>query len=108
MSEIGFCQFPPSRAQELPVILSRRCWWDAHDRVIAVRTDDRPGLPARAVGYSPVLGRADAAPKLLPEHGDPAVRGSKVLQAVNCNWPLADLGLVVAGSPLTGFLAIGG
>src|SRR5262249_7127211 len=108
MGEIGFCQFPPGRAHELPVILNLRCGWDAHDRVIAVRADDRPGLPAQAVTSSPVLASAEPTPKPFPEHGDATVCGPKMLQAVNCDRPLTDLSLVVAGSPLTGLIAIGG
>jgi hypothetical protein len=49
----------------------------------------------------------NSTPKLLPEHDDPAVRGRQVLQAVNGDRSLTDLGFVIAGSPLT-LVGIGG
>src|SRR5260370_4940711 len=101
MGKTGLCQFPPGPAHELPVILRRRCGRDAHDRVIAIRGDDRAGFAAHAVRSSPVLDRVDTVPKLLPEHDNPAVRGPQVLQAVNSDRPLTDLAFVVAGFPLT-------
>jgi hypothetical protein len=51
--------------------------------------------------------RVNSTPKLLPEHDDPAVRGRQVLQAVNGDRSLTDLGFVIAGSPLT-LVGIGG
>ena len=108
MGEIRFCQFPPGRAHESPVILSRRCGRDAHDRVIAIRADDRVGFPAQPVRSSSVLGRSDTLAKQLPEHGDSTVRGSQVLQAMDGDRPLTDLSFVVAGLPLTRFVRIGG
>jgi hypothetical protein len=76
MGEIRFSQFPPRHTHELPVIHRRRCGRDAHDRVIAIGTDDRAGFPAQAVRSPPALNRADTMPKPLPKHDDPTVRGS--------------------------------
>ena len=41
-----------------------------------------------------------ALPYLAPEHRDPPVGRPQVLQSVNCDGALADLGLVVAGLQL--------
>jgi len=108
MGEIGPCQFPPSCAHKLPVILRRAGGRDAHDRVIAICSDDRSLSPAQAVWSSSALDPADAMAKPLPEHDDPAVRRAKVLQAVDGDRSLTDLGLVIAGLPLTRLIGIGG
>src|SRR5207248_2329175 len=42
-----------------------------------------------------------AAPDLVAEHGDAAIRRAEVLQAVDGDGPLRHLGLVVTGAPLT-------
>src|SRR5213593_1771798 len=97
MCEIGLRQFPPSRAHELLVLLRGRCRRDMHDRVIAVCWNNLAGFPAQAVGSLPCLHRANTPPELLPEHDDAAIRGPQMLQAVDGNGPLTDLGLIVAG-----------
>src|SRR5216683_8048100 len=106
MFEIGLCQFPPSRAHELLVLRRRRCRRDTHDRVIAVCRNNLAGFPAQAVGSLPCLDRAHTPPELLPEHDDAAICGPQVLQAVDGNGPLTDLGLVVAGLPLARLVSI--
>src|SRR5262249_50863488 len=79
-----------------------------HDRVVAVRRRDRSGDPRRAIGRFPGLHGADALPELVPEHDDPSIRGPEVLEAVDGDRALTDLGLVVAGLPLTRLVSIGG
>jgi hypothetical protein len=61
-----------------------------------------------AIRSSPFPDRSDSMAKQLPEHGEPTVRGSQVLQAMDGDRPLTDLSLVVAGLPLTRFVRIGG
>src|SRR4051812_15896538 len=106
MCEIGLSQFPPSHPHELLVLLRRRCRRDTHDSVIAVRRDNLAGFPAQAVGSLPCLDRANTPPELLPKHDDTAICGPQVLQAVDGNRPLTDLGLIVAGLPLARLVGI--
>src|SRR5215475_486990 len=106
MCEIGLRQFPPSRTHELLILRRRRCRRDTHDRVIAVCRDKLTGFPAQAIGSLPCLHRANTPPELLPEHDDAAIRGPQVLQAVDGNGSLTDLGLVVTGLPLARFVGI--
>src|SRR5712691_2959839 len=108
MCEIGLRQFPPSRAHELLVILCRGCRRDLHDRIIAVCRNNLAGFPAQAVGSLPGLHRANPPPELLPEHDDAAIRGPQMLQAVDGNGPLTDLGLIVAWLPLACLIGTSG
>src|SRR5215475_15925425 len=108
MREVGLCQFPPSRVHELSILFCRRCRRDTHDGVIAVCRDKLVGFPAQALGSLPCLYRTNTTPELLPEHDDAAICGSQVLQTVDGNRPLTDLGLVVAGLPLARFVGIRG
>src|SRR5215471_6976975 len=103
MCEVGLCQFPPSCAHELLILFCRRCQRDTHDGVIAVCWDKLAGLPAQAVGSLPRLYRTNTTSELLPEHDDTAICGPQVLQTMDGNGPLTDLGLVVAGLPLARF-----
>src|ERR671935_824904 len=100
MCEIGLRQFPPSRAHELLVLLRRRGRRDTHDGVIAICWDNLASFPAQAVGSLPCLDRANTPPELLPKHDDAAICGPQMLQAVDGNGPLTDLGLIVAGLSL--------
>src|SRR6516165_12324818 len=100
MREIRCSELPPGRTHELLVLFRRWCRRDAHDGVIAVGRNNLPGFPAQAVRRLPGLDRTHPPPELLPEHNDTAIRDSQVLQAMNRNGPLRDLGLIVAGLAL--------
>src|SRR2546428_11733604 len=108
MCKIGLRQLPPCRGHDLLVFL--RCWCrrDMHDGVIAVCRNNLAGFPAQAVGSLPCLDSANTSPELLPEHDDAAIRGPQMLQAVDGNGPLTDLGLIVAGLPLARLVGISG
>src|SRR5262249_13929512 len=108
MCEIGLGQLPPSRAHELLVLRRRRCRRNTHDRIIAVCRNNLAGLPTQAVGSLPCLDCTNTPPELLPEHDDTAICGPQVLQAVDSNGSLTDLGLVVAGLPLARPVGISG
>src|SRR5215813_13960811 len=108
MCEVGLRQFPSSRVHELSILFGRRCRRDTHDGVIAVCRDQLVGFPAQALGSLPCLYRTNTAPELLPEHDDAAIRDPQVLQAVDGNRSLSDLGLIVAGLPLASLVGISG
>src|SRR5262245_26012118 len=108
MFEIGLGQFPPSRAHELLIFLHGWCRRDTHDRVIAVCWNNLAGFPAQAIGRLPCLHSANTPPELLPKHDDTAICGPQVLQAMDGNGPLTDLGLVVAGLPLARLVGVSG
>src|SRR5262249_33669980 len=65
-------------------------------------------LPAQAVGGLSCLDRTNTPPQLLPEHDDAAICGPQMLQAVDSNGSLTDLGLVVARLPLPHLVGISG
>ena len=104
--EIGFRQFPPSRAQELLVPLCRRCRRNAYDSVIAVCRDKLAGISAQAVGSLPCLDCVNPPPEPLPEHNDAAIRGPQMLQVVDGNGPLTDLSFIVTGLPLARLVGV--
>ena len=64
--------------------------------------------PASGTGHRGLarLDGANAAPDLLPKHGDAAIRGAQMLQAMDGNRPLPDLGLIVAGLPLARLVGV--
>src|SRR5262245_55226252 len=108
MCEIGFRQFPASRAHELLVLLRRWCRRDAYDGVIAVCRDKFVGFPAQAVGSLPCLDCMNPPPEPLPEQNNAAICSPQMLQAVDGNGPLTDLGLIVAGLPLARLVGVSG
>ena len=99
MFEIGLGQFPPGCTHELLIFLHSRCRRNTHNRVIAVCWNNFAGFPAQAIGSLPCLNSANTPPELLPKHDDTTIRGPQVLQAMDGNGPLTDLGLVVTGFP---------
>src|SRR5262244_3354556 len=80
-------------------------WWSS-SAVGAGGT--RPIVSLQYVGILPCLDSANTPPELLPEHNDAAICGPQVLQAVDGNGPLTDLGLVVAGLALARLIGICG
>gem|GEM_PF-3908828 len=99
MFEIGLGQFPPGCTHELLIFLHSRCRRNTHNRVIAVCWNNFAGFPAQAIGSLPCLNGANTPPELLPKHDDTTICGPQVLQAMDSNGPLTDLGLVVTGFP---------
>src|ERR1700732_4015827 len=62
---------------------------------------------AQATGFIACSDGPDAASDVVTEHAHPAIRRADVLKPMDRDGPLRDLGLVVAGVPLTflvGFL----
>ena len=106
MPEVGFGQSPPGLAQELSVRLRRGGRRRGHDRVITVGRDDHPGVATQTCGVAPAWTARMPRPDLLPEHGDAAIRGAQVLQGMDGDRPLPDLGFVVAGLPLTRLVGV--
>ena len=88
------------------VSLRRGCWYDAHDRVVAVCRDDL-GFPAQAVGVAAFLDGAYTSPDVPPKHTDLAVSGAQMLQIVDGNGPLSDLRLIISGATLAGLVRVG-
>src|SRR5208282_712367 len=62
---------------------------------------DRAGLVAQATGFIAFSDGPYAASDLVAERGDAAIGGAEVLQAVDRDRPLRDLGFEVTGVPLT-------
>src|SRR5262245_50678371 len=108
MCEIGFRQFPPSRTHELLVRLRRRCRRDTYDRVIAVCRDKLAGFPAQAVGSLLCLDCVNPPPEPVPERNNASIRGPQMLQTVDGNGPLTNLGLIVTRLPLARLVGVSG
>src|SRR4030095_7012419 len=108
MVEIGLGPLPPRCAHELLICLHSRCRRNTHDRVIAVCWNNFAGFPAQAIGSLPCLNSANTPPELLPKHDDTTICGPQVLQAMDSNGPLTDLGLVVTGLPLARLVGVSG
>src|SRR3984893_255750 len=79
-----------------------------HDCIVTVGRDDFAGAMAQPDGVAAGADGPDAASDLIAEHADAALRRAEVLQAVDRDRPLRDLGLVVAGVPLTFLVGIRG
>jgi hypothetical protein len=94
MCEIGLGQFLPGHAHELPVLRRRWGRGDTHSCVVTVGRHNPAGFPVQAVESLPCLDGANASPELLPEHSDAALHGPQVLQAVDSNRRLTDLGFI--------------
>src|SRR5436189_4742647 len=101
MLEIAFGQPPPGLAHQLPI--RHRIFRGRHsyDCVVTVGWNNFAGAMAQPDGVATGADGPDASSDLVAEHAHPTVRGTEVLQAVDGDGPLRDLGLVVAGVSLT-------
>ena len=100
-------QIEADPAQQLPVgvgvgVLS---FWSVHHGVVAVRGNDRIGTK-EALGVGAGRYRVDPPLELAAEHRNAAVAGTEMLEVVDGDRPLPDLGLVVTRLALTFFVDV--
>src|SRR5262249_23069697 len=63
-------------------------------------------IPVETLRIVPGLHGTNTPADLLPKHDDPTIRGTQVLQTMDGDGPLPDLGLVIPGATLTGLVRV--